>query len=38
VVLAALIVFMHRENIRRLLAGREPRIGAKKNGAGGAGA
>lgn len=27
--LAALIVFMHRENIRRLLAGKEPRIGAK---------
>jgi glycerol-3-phosphate acyltransferase PlsY len=38
VVLAALIIFMHRENIRRLLAGREPRIGAKKNGADGAGA
>ena len=27
--LAALIFFMHRENIRRLLAGKEPRIGAK---------
>jgi glycerol-3-phosphate acyltransferase PlsY len=38
VLLAALIVFMHRENIRRLLAGQEPRIGSKKNGAGGAGA
>ena len=35
---AALIIFMHRENIRRLLAGQEPRIGAKKNGAGGTGA
>ena len=38
VLLAALIVFMHRDNIRRLLAGEEPRIGSKKNGAGGAGA
>ncbi len=38
VLLAALIIFMHRENIRRLLAGEEPRIGSKKNGAGGAGA
>jgi glycerol-3-phosphate acyltransferase PlsY len=28
-VLAALIVVMHRENIARLLAGTEPRIGAK---------
>jgi glycerol-3-phosphate acyltransferase PlsY len=28
-VLAVLIVFMHRENIRRLLHGEEPRIGAK---------
>jgi glycerol-3-phosphate acyltransferase PlsY len=27
--LAALIFFMHRENIRRLLAGKEPRIGSK---------
>ncbi len=27
--LAALIFFMHRENIRRLFAGKEPRIGAK---------
>jgi glycerol-3-phosphate acyltransferase PlsY len=31
VVLAALIMFMHRENIRRLIRGEEPRIGAKKN-------
>jgi glycerol-3-phosphate acyltransferase PlsY len=38
VMLAALILFMHRENIRRLLAGQEPRIGAKKNGADGASA
>ena len=38
VLLATLIIFMHRENIRRLLAGQEPRIGSKKNGAGGAGA
>jgi glycerol-3-phosphate acyltransferase PlsY len=30
VVLAALIFFMHRENIRRLLGGQEPRIGSKK--------
>ena len=29
-VLAALIFFMHRENIRRLLSGQEPRIGSKK--------
>ena len=28
-VLAALIFFMHRENIRRLLSGTEPRIGSK---------
>jgi len=27
--LAALIFFMHRENIRRLLRGEEPRIGSK---------
>ncbi len=34
VVLAATIFFMHRENIRRLIQGREPRIGSKKsNGA-----
>ena len=34
VVLAALIIFMHRENIQRLLKGQEPRIGSKKsNGA-----
>jgi acyl phosphate:glycerol-3-phosphate acyltransferase len=33
-VLAALIFSMHRENIRRLLGGQEPRIGSKKtNGA-----
>jgi glycerol-3-phosphate acyltransferase PlsY len=33
-VLAVLIFFMHRENIRRLLSGEEPRIGSKKaNGA-----
>jgi glycerol-3-phosphate acyltransferase PlsY len=30
VVLAALIVFMHRENIQRLFRGEEPRIGSKK--------
>jgi glycerol-3-phosphate acyltransferase PlsY len=30
-VLAALIIFMHRENIARLTRGEEPRIGAKKN-------
>jgi acyl phosphate:glycerol-3-phosphate acyltransferase len=29
-VLAALIFFIHRENIRRLLSGQEPRIGSKK--------
>ena len=28
-VLAILIFALHRENIRRILAGREPRIGAK---------
>jgi glycerol-3-phosphate acyltransferase PlsY len=28
-VLSALITFMHRENIRRLFNGTEPRIGAK---------
>jgi glycerol-3-phosphate acyltransferase PlsY len=33
-VLAVLIFFMHRENIRRMLSGEEPRIGSKKtNGA-----
>jgi glycerol-3-phosphate acyltransferase PlsY len=31
VVLAALIVFMHRENIARLIRGEEPRIGSRKN-------
>jgi glycerol-3-phosphate acyltransferase PlsY len=30
VVLAAMVIFMHRENILRLLKGQEPRIGAKK--------
>jgi len=30
-VLSALIYFMHRDNIRRLLRGEEPRIGAKNN-------
>jgi glycerol-3-phosphate acyltransferase PlsY len=30
-VLAALIFFMHRENIRRLFRGEEPRIGSKKS-------
>jgi glycerol-3-phosphate acyltransferase PlsY len=29
-VLAALIFFKHRDNIRRLLSGQEPRIGSKK--------
>ena len=34
VVLAATIFFMHRENIQRLIQGKEPRIGSKKsNGA-----
>jgi glycerol-3-phosphate acyltransferase PlsY len=30
-VLAVLIFFMHRENIRRLFHGEEPRIGSKKS-------
>ena len=38
VLLAALILFMHRDNIRRLLRGEEPRIGRKKSGANGTGA
>ena len=38
VMLAALIFFMHRNNIRRLLRGEEPRIGMKKIGVGGASA
>lgn len=33
VILAVVIFLMHRENIRRLLAGTEPRIGAKSSGA-----
>jgi glycerol-3-phosphate acyltransferase PlsY len=32
-VLAVLIFFMHRENIRRLLRGEEPRIGKRASGA-----
>jgi acyl phosphate:glycerol-3-phosphate acyltransferase len=32
-VLAVLIFFMHRENIRRLLRGEEPRIGKRTSGA-----
>jgi glycerol-3-phosphate acyltransferase PlsY len=31
--LSALITYMHRENIRRLLGGTEPRIGAREKGA-----
>ena len=30
-VVGALVFFMHRENIRRLLRGQEPRIGSKKS-------
>ena len=30
VVLGAVIVFRHRENIRRIFSGAEPKIGAKK--------
>jgi acyl phosphate:glycerol-3-phosphate acyltransferase len=29
--LSALIYYMHRQNIRRLLRGEEPRIGSKSN-------
>jgi glycerol-3-phosphate acyltransferase PlsY len=36
VLLAVLVFIAHRANIRRLLAGQEPRIGAKKSGADGA--
>jgi acyl phosphate:glycerol-3-phosphate acyltransferase len=32
-ILSALIYYMHRDNIRRLLCGREPRIGAKSGAA-----
>ena len=35
VAIAALLVYRHRENIRRLLAGQESRIGTKKQGAAG---
>jgi len=35
-VLAALIFFLHRDNIRRLLRGEEPRIGARSNAGHGA--
>jgi glycerol-3-phosphate acyltransferase PlsY len=34
--LSLLIVYMHRENIRRLIRGEEPRIGSKSSGATGA--
>ena len=34
--LSALIYYMHRENIRRLIRGEEPRIGAKSSGEAGA--
>lgn len=30
VVIAALIIWLHRENIQRLLAGEEPKVGSKK--------
>src|SRR3954462_6198314 len=30
-ILSVLVIFMHRENIRRLLKGQEPRIGAKSD-------
>ena len=30
VVIAALVIFLHRANIARLLKGEEPRIGGKK--------
>jgi acyl phosphate:glycerol-3-phosphate acyltransferase len=33
--IAALLIYRHRENIQRLLAGQESRIGAKKQGAAG---
>ena len=33
--IAALLIYRHKENIRRLLAGTESRIGAKKQGAAG---
>ncbi|MCU1386512.1 MAG: plsY [Acidobacteria bacterium] len=35
-ILSALIYYMHRENIRRLIRGEEPRIGAKSSGEAGA--
>jgi glycerol-3-phosphate acyltransferase PlsY len=34
--LSALIYYMHRDNIRRLIRGEEPRIGSKSSGAAGA--
>ncbi|HEY5167276.1 MAG TPA: glycerol-3-phosphate acyltransferase, partial [Pseudolabrys sp.] len=30
--IAALLIYRHKENIRRLLAGQESRVGAKKQG------
>ena len=30
ILIAALVIIMHHANIRRLLAGTEPRIGSKK--------